>query len=279
MYTQTTNALTISEIQHRAPSVFATQPHHAVSTSYRFIPTISMLETLISKGWQVTQAGEHNVRNASKKGYQKHMLRLRHPDAPLINDSELNLIIMNSHDRTSAFRFYAGLYRFVCANGLVTGENLVTPISVKHVGYRAENVIEASYRILDSVPKITTAVQSMASIDLTQTEREAFAHAALVAKYGIQKDENGIEKPLPFKPHHALYVRRANDQKSDLWSTFNVVQENLIKGGLRTRQRTDNHYRTTTRTLRAVSSISEQTKLNQALWTLAEALKTQKLTA
>jgi len=51
----------------------------------------------------------------------------------------------------------------------------------------------------------------------------------------------------------------------DLWTTFNTVQENLIRGGLRGRTAKGN--RTSTR---AVKGVSENVRLNKALWTLAE---------
>ena len=254
--------LSLDDVRRAAPSVFATQPHHAVSSEYRFIPTVDMLNTLMAQGWQPVQAGEHRVRSASKKGYQKHLLRLRNPNLPKIGDSEIDLLVYNSHDRTSAFRFLAGLFRFVCANGLVAGENLFQPISVKHIGYKADSVIEASYRIVDNVPKIAESVDAMRSIILSDEERIAFANASLIAKYG----EPAEGKSLPVRPEILLRARRQEDTAKDLWTTFNTVQENAIHGGQR-------DFTLSRRRTRGVSSISESTKLNQALWTLAEEMK------
>ena len=55
------------------------------------------------------------------------------------------------------------------------------------------------------------------------------------------------------------------DKGTDLWTAFNIVQENLIKGGLP--GRTAKGKRTTTR---AVTGIDGDIKLNQALWKMAE---------
>jgi hypothetical protein len=262
--------LELDDVRRLAPSVFATEAHHGVSSEYRFIPTVDMLQTLMSEGWQVTQAGEHRVRNASKKGYQKHLLRLRHPSLPTIGDSEVDLLIFNSHDRTSAFKFMAGVYRFVCANGMVAGQGLFDPICVKHIGYKAENAIEASYRLIENVPQIAASVNAMREVDLDHEERVAFANSALIAKYG--QAEEGKPNPAPFDGSRLLSVRRQEDQGTDLWSTFNVVQENLIKGGQRTfRPNAQGRFRRVTS--RPVGSISENAKLNQALWTLAESMK------
>ena len=67
-----------------------------------------------------------------------------------------------------------------------------------------------------------------------------------------------------------LRARRSEDRSSDLWTTFNRVQENTIKGGLSGRNKQGR--RTTTR---AVNGIDQDVKLNRALWVLAQALRTQ----
>lgn len=257
--------MTMDQVQRVAPSVFATAPHEGVSDKYRFIPTIEMLNTLTKQGWEVVQAGEHRVRLASKKGFQKHMLRLRNPSLPKVGDSEIDLVVMNSHDRTSAYRFLGGLFRGVCANGLVAGENLFAPISIKHVGYSADNVIEASYRLIDSIPQISQSVDSMRSMMLSDQERLAFAESALTVRYG----EASADNVIPIGASKLLLHRRHEDASKDLWTTFNVIQENLIRGGLRDYSKPRNVRRTT----RGVGSISENTKLNQALWTLTEKMK------
>jgi hypothetical protein len=65
-----------------------------------------------------------------------------------------------------------------------------------------------------------------------------------------------------------LTPRRIDDRASDLWTTFNRVQENMIKGGLRARNKSG--HSTTTR---AVKGIDQNVKLNRALWQLAEGMR------
>jgi hypothetical protein len=270
---QERRVLSLDEVRRLAPSVFAEQPHHAVSSEYRFIPTIDMVQTLMNEGWEVTQAGEHRVRNASKKGYQKHLLRMRNPNLPKIGDSEVDLLVFNSHDRTSAFKFMAGLFRFVCANGMVAGENLFEPICVKHIGYRAENAIEASYRLIDNVPRIAASVDAMRSMELDGDERMALANAALVAKYGKPEEGELIARVhTPITAEQLLRPRRQADIGRDLWTTFNVIQENAIKGG-QPGFKVGENGRNRRQRSRGVQSISENAKLNAALWTLAESMK------
>ena len=258
--------LSQDEIFRVAPSVFASAPHEAVSEKYRFIPTFEMLDTLKKEGWECVQAGEHKVRCISKKGFQKHMLRLRNPNLARIGDSEIDLLVYNSHDRTTGFKFMAGVYRFVCANGMVTGQNIFGH-SVKHVGYRAEDAIEASYRLIDSVGKISESVEGMRSLILTPDQRVAFATSALTAKYGTPE----AGQIFPITASDLLRPRRSEDAVTNsLWETLNVIQENSILGGQRGRAISPTTGRMKRTTTRGVSSITENSKLNAALWTLAD---------
>jgi len=61
--------------------------------------------------------------------------------------------------------------------------------------------------------------------------------------------------------------------KPDLWHTLNVVQENVVRGGLHGMQHgVDPNGRKTFRrvTTREVRGIDQDVKLNRALWMLAE---------
>jgi Domain of unknown function (DUF932) len=62
--------------------------------------------------------------------------------------------------------------------------------------------------------------------------------------------------------------RRAGDGVRSLWATANVLQENVMKGGVRG-YTADGARRTTTRPVKAVD---KDLKLNRALWTLASKL-------
>ena len=71
-----------------------------------------------------------------------------------------------------------------------------------------------------------------------------------------------------------LQPRRSSDTATDLWTTFNRIQENVIEGGLRTYtpSTTDENGRDVAprrNRTRAVTGIAQNTELNRALWSLA----------
>ncbi len=62
-----------------------------------------------------------------------------------------------------------------------------------------------------------------------------------------------------------LSARRWQDESIDLWTTYQRIQENLIKGGLSARTTKGKRAHT-----RAVKGIDGDVKLNRALWVMAE---------
>ena len=263
--------LSDEQIRRIAPSVFATEPWDGVSDSYTFIPTAGIVEQMRKSGLVPVTAQQQIVRIPGKRDFAKHMLRFRTAEdvdkyprvvdgnahhffknKPVIREIQLT----NAHDRTSAFHLSAGLFRLLCSNGLCVPEGLVNEIRVRHVSNVHENVIEGSYEIIKEFPKVMAEIEQWRTIQLPHPQQVAFAKAASELRWG---DE------APVQPVQLLQARRAEDASPDLWTTFNRVQENMMKGGLRGRTKTNRRMST-----RSINSVTEDTKLNKALWTLAE---------
>ncbi|MEG0281536.1 MAG: DUF932 domain-containing protein, partial [Morganella sp. (in: enterobacteria)] len=62
-----------------------------------------------------------------------------------------------------------------------------------------------------------------------------------------------------------LSARRWQDESSDLWITYQRIQENLIKGGLYGHNAKGGRTHT-----RAIKGIDGDVKLNRALWVMTE---------
>ena len=76
-------ALTEDELYRVAPSVFAVEAHESRSERFKPIPTIEILRGLNKEGFQVVGATQARTRDASKREFTKHLLRLRRIDAIL----------------------------------------------------------------------------------------------------------------------------------------------------------------------------------------------------
>lgn len=251
--------LSDDQIRAVAPSIFADAPHESRSERYSYIPTATVLQELRGEGFEPFMVCQTRVRHDDRREYTKHMIRLRH--ASQINGREANeIILLNSHDGTSSYQMLAGMFRFVCQNGLVCGDT-VADVRVPHKGDVAGHVIEGAYEVLHGFDRAQESRDAMQAITLDAGESEVFARAALALKY----DD---DKPAPITESQILLPRRHDDSRRDLWSVFNRTQENLIKGGLSARAA--NGRRQTTR---PVQGIDNGIRLNRALWLLADGLR------
>lgn len=248
--------LTNDQMFSIAPSIFAGAKHDSRTERYTYIPTIQVVEGLRKEGFMPFSVCQSKSRIEGKAEFTKHMIRLRRQDQML--DSEANeIILINSHDGTSSYQMLAGMFRFVCQNGMVTGDT-VEDIRVAHRGNIVDNVIDAAYTIVDQFDIANESMGTMKEITLSKPEQEVFARASLALKYGEEDKQ-------PITPRQLLLPKRYDDGKDDLWTKFNVVQENLMRGGQH--GRSDSGKRVTTR---PVQSIDNSVKLNKALWILAD---------
>ena len=69
--------LTHEELMRHVPSIFGENRHTSRSEHYAYIPTITVLESLQQEGFQPFFACQTRVRDPGRRGYTKHMLRLR----------------------------------------------------------------------------------------------------------------------------------------------------------------------------------------------------------
>jgi hypothetical protein len=262
------DSLNREQLLKAAPSIFAVNPSVKVSEKYAFIPTTRVIETLEREGWKPFTANQAMCRTTEGRDFVKHVIRFRKDGLSMEGtDSVPELVITNSHNGLAAFNLMLGVYRLICANGMIAGDTFLKE-SVKHIGYTDDKVLDASYRLISEVPRITASVQEMSQIQLTDAERIAFAKSAMPIKFS---EETTLE------PQKLLTVRHYEDRdKKDLWTTFNAVQENMIRGGLRSYSRNENGYLRRQRT-REVKSVNEDIRINKALWTLVEEMKKLKV--
>jgi len=239
-------------------SAFATQPWYAQSDRYAFVPTSNVIEGMREAGFSPYNAAQSISRILDKKFFTKHIIRFRSNDANLtqVGDTAVEVVLVNSHDGTSRYELSLGAFRLACLNGMMVAEGLCEVIKIRHTGNIIQNVIEATQNMLLAAPKVVEAVKLWKTIDLNPSEARILAEEAHSLRF-----EEGAVAPAAEK---LLQPRRSADTGTDLWSTFNRVQENTVEGGLRTYSPTGRRNRT-----RAVVGIAENTKLNRALWSLA----------
>jgi len=252
-----------------APAIFAENPYQEVSDRYVFVPTIDVVDALRDNGWFPINASQSNSRRENGQLAAKHQIRFRHETGKAIeevNDVSPEVILYNSHDAGSSFQLHAGLYRKVCANGLVIADQTFASIKAVHTGDAISEIIEGSFEVINEAPKVLEKVKAFQSIQTTPAEQLLLAESASLLRWK--------QGEAPIEASKLLTPRRYGDAEfKDLWVQFNIIQENLVRGGIRGINANGNRFST-----REVKAPHQQIGLNKALWELAEgfaALKQQ----
>jgi Domain of unknown function (DUF932) len=197
-------ALSQEELRRCAPSIFATQPIDTVSDRCSFLPTSSVLKGMRENGWLPVRAEQQSVRTEARRGFQKHLIRFaraEHLGSWEKNQVRPEVVLLNSHDKSSAYQLHCGLFRLVCSNGMVVADATFQRISIKHSGFNPDSVIEASFEVLGAVPDIMNKLQLFQDRILTDAERLALATGAATYRW---EDLN----KAPLNPAMLLNPRR-----------------------------------------------------------------------
>jgi hypothetical protein len=262
-------ALTEDEMRKAAPSIFAIDAHESRSARFSPIPTIEILRALAFEQFFPVGVQQIASRQPGHENHSKHLIRMRRFDDTAYNvgDNVFEILLKNANDGSSVYDLMGGMFRIRCLNSLVVHDATVDQVRVRHSGDALYNVIEGTYRVLESAERVLEAPTKWSAIPLDEPERIAFAAKAHALRFG-EGDKMapmaGSISSLDLLEHH-----REGDRGHDLWTVFNVVQENAIKGGLEglgtDRLGRDRRYRT-----RPVKGIDQTVGLNRALWKLAD---------
>lgn len=279
--------ITLDALRKIAPSAFAPAPHESRSARYAYVPTSEVITALMREGFQPFSAVQSRTRVEGKQDFTKHMIRFRHTSTDIarqVGDVVPEVALMNSHDGSSSYWMMEAMYRLTCLNGMFVAQPGGQTLKVNHTGNIVHQVIEGSFAVIERSVKALDVVSDWSNLQLTNGEQQAFAAAAHTLRFANPTGEVST----PITPAQLLTPRRAEDTANgqfsryssfrntpapDLWRTLNVVQENVIKGGLHgIATQTDDRGRVTSRNVstRQVNGIGEDVKLNRALWMLAE---------
>jgi hypothetical protein len=190
------------------------------------------------------------VNKEERQGFQKHIVRLRHSQLmPTLGEEFPEIILINSHDGLSSLKMMLGLFRFVCSNGMVSGD-VQDEIKYTHRKVNLDAINEGAMSLVSRAGRITDSVNRMKSRQLTISERNDFIHQAAMLRY---------DEPNQIQLDSLNRLRRYDDRGDNLWNTFNRVQENLTQG---------RRYSG----IRRITSPSTDISINRGLWKLAETI-------
>lgn len=262
--------LTADQLFENVPSIFADTAHESRSDRFKPIATIDVLRGLEREGFEPFFAQQQRTRDVSKREFTKHVLRLRHRNYVNAAGDSFEIILLNANDGSAGYKMLPGFFRFVCMNGLFLGDAF-DPVKVRHTGKAIEQVIEGAFRVLDLAPRAAEMVDRFKSIQVDDEAAHGFADSVHRLRFpsAWEETENGpqlIANSAPATPSDMLRPRRSADTGGDLWTVFNRVQENAIRGGFSGRVASESSrrgYRNAR--MKAVNGIAQNANLNQGI--------------
>lgn len=249
-------ALTVEELQRAIPAAFVSEPWVKIaSPTYQHIQTSEILIALATVGYTPHSARQVGCRSTSvgKEFHTKHLITLKQDHSAKLSPV---LYVLNSSDRSSSWQMGVGLFRAECLNFLLysLAENFVSYRHRHVMKTTAQIIIEQALQLSAQFPALLQTVERFKAIQLSVTERLQFAEEALKLRYSKVDT-------MPYGPDRLLALRRYEDKGCSLFSTLNVVQENLLQSS-RARWHGE-------KTSRAVG-LTKSMELNKGVWQLAE---------
>lgn len=234
---------------------------------YLHVQTINPCRVLQEAGWKPREVIQMNPRKEANKGFQKHRVRFFNENLPQVNKSHVELLLTNSYDAKTAFQIELGVFRTVCANGLVVGDTYGKE-SVRHLGYSDQKIYDSVEAIIPESEKIVTAIEDFSDIKLSQAEINVYGKAILDMRLDTENDDTWVVDDFAVSRLNRP-MRYDDTNKTDLWTTFNRAQENLCRSGFKMYRKDENGY-TKVQKVQALKNTFRSDPLNKALWTLTE---------
>lgn len=240
-----------------------------VKETYGFVNTSEIVARFERQGWLLSDAKQAKVKSDERQGYQKHLLRFRNENFPRIdgfrenNESIPELIVENSHDGTSSLKIYFGVFRIACLNGIISGANF-SSYRIIHSQNSIKKIDESIDLMTGSIPDLIKRVSQYSQIEMSHDKS-----LELAASFAALRLHN-TKGVLDTKLDAMLAPRRSADTEKDAYSIFNVLQEKVIRGGIRYTQKNLVTGFDDRKTTRAINSVSQSVKLNREMWNSLE---------
>lgn len=247
----------LAYMQYAFPALFAQYPHPKMSQQYGFTDTYHLLQHLRNRGYIV-----RTVQQTGHGPYGKVLVRLSHPSLANDHDGAAELVIIDSHDGSAAFKVWLGYLRFACANGLILGDD----VFVRSFKHTQPDLVEQVVLDLDeatgSSTNVLSYVSAMRNCYPSVDAMHQLGRDVAAARFGLKPIEDAMEIE---RASDGLLTtrRRIDDTSQDLFTVMNVVQENALRQGA--------YYTYQGRTIkiRTVANIAKQLEINKVAWNSA----------
>jgi hypothetical protein len=259
--------ITDKEVRKEFPAIFNHNPAPHCSDRYQLYRSDEIIDRMTDKGMKLVELAQQASRGRNPST-QLHTMRFQPLETPPqfgVNDSVPEVVILNGHDGRNRFRAYAGIFRFICSNGMVVADTNLGEVVRRHFGQ--DNTFDKVAAIVSDLPdailKMNGRILDWSALTLDEQEQVQLAMKLIEARGApewvtsekVLEARRDIEQPV--------------DGKRSMWTTFNVLQENLTNAEVVGSKLAGT--RGPTPTLRPIHGAWRSVAANAALWSTADA--------
>jgi hypothetical protein len=239
------------------PALLATEGAPSTSGRYKFISTSRLVDRMQRQGWTPREAFYQKSRTKDPL-YARHCIRFSRQARELSTDNP-EIAVFNSHNGLSAAQILAGYFRLICSNGCVIMSEKFESFRIPHRGYKAgdkyvDHAIDQTTRNTDRANRL---VEQWKETFVPPNYRNKYYEKAL----GIRHKNYEENQWKVFD-----YAQRQEDNRHDMWTVFNRVQEYLTRGGYNVTHTEGKK----PRMAKELSSVTKLQDINEKLWALTE---------
>lgn len=231
------------------------QKHDSKSDRFITLQPSHYANILAQYGYNLVRLNEGRARKEENKNHQTTVAVYQKETALTEVGDVFPRIYLKIPHLYGAATGFSGLYRLWCKNGAATKLNQTETFKVRHTGDAQSQFENLVAGLVAETDALSDLVKTMSAKDVTPTQVADFARE--VASLRLGQGENIVK--IEFSD--LLKVRRQADTGSDAFTIYNIVQENVMRYGIRyLSQSMDNQGRPVLRnmTARPVASIRGQ---------------------
>lgn len=238
--------------------------HQERSSRYVHVTTKEIGDIFESQGFGLVKYAQSKTKNELDQSHARHLVKFRYQNEDLkIGDTKPEIIVQNDGLGTRSLRINFGLYRLVCANGLVIGSSFFK-IKLNH----DKNILT---NLNDAIPKLLNQKDSLVDqynqfVKSTPSSRQVYElanEAFKIQTANTSLDLQGIDL------NQYLDKRRWADTDENGWTVFNRVQENMFRRKIYAQVKNEKN-ELEFKALKRVNENSQRAlEMNQELWNAA----------
>lgn len=250
-------ALDFSTIDTKTIEGLPAAPSPDLSNRYLFVDTKKVVEDMADLGFSV--AGFRRPKYRTRAGaFGLHEVDFRRTADLGKSVSEApRVLFLNTYDGSRKAQLVSGVIRFICMNGMLAG-NVMQNNKFLHLNDYEQELLDGIKSAGEVATKVFDRIDAFKTITLDKSQYTEMANRARSLRF-TEKEQ------LDVSPANLLLPRRKEDAKRDLWTTWNVLQENLLKGGIPGVDKDGK-----VRAIRPLNQIQKSNELNRGLWDLLE---------